>query len=150
MVGGSVSGVERGRRPDGNLNIDFGFNACAVRISAIDGGVTLFQAALEDVGAFVAADGGEVEFKRIAVTPEQIDSYDLPGAPPKASSHAATWRSDTDAVQAEAMAPSDLAAEIRHHVISELDMDALEQAKSGEAGNREGFDRMMSRIRGGT
>ena len=113
-------------------------------------GVTLFQAALEDVGAFVAADGGEVEFKRIAVTPEQIERYDLPGAPPKASSHAATWRSDTDAVQAEAMAPSDLATEIRHHVIAELDMDALEQAKSGEAGNREEFDRMMSRIRGGT
>ena len=111
-------------------------------------GVTLFQAALEDVGAFVAADGGEVEFKRIAVTPEQIERYDLPGAPPKVSSHAATWRSDADAVQAEAMAPSDLATEIRHHVTAELDLDALEQAKSGEAGNREEFDRMMSRIRG--
>jgi hypothetical protein len=111
-------------------------------------GVTLFQAALEDVGAFAEADGGEVEFKRIAVTPEQIDRYDLPGSPPKNSTHAAAWRTDADAVQAEAMAPSDLAAEIRQSVIAELDMDALEEAKSGEAGNREEFDQMMRRMRG--
>ena len=111
-------------------------------------GETLFTALSEDIGAFVEADGGEVEFKRIAVTPDQISEYNLPGSPPKVSSHSANWRADDDAVQAEALPPDVLAAEVRSAIEDELDLNLLEVAKSGEAGNREEFDEMMRRLRG--
>ena len=110
-------------------------------------GVTLFEAAAEDVSAFVDDDGGEVEFKRVAVTPAQIAKYDLPGAPAKKSSHSASWNGE-GTVQAEALPPDVLAGEIRQAVETELDMEALEVAKSGEAADRERFDEMMRQLRG--
>jgi hypothetical protein len=112
-------------------------------------GLTMFQAALEDVAAFAETEGTEVEFKRVAVTPEEVGRYNLPGAPPKKSSHDSIWRTGDDAVQAEALPPDTLAAEIRQAVEAELDMDAFEAAKSAEATNREEFDEMMRRLRNG-
>ena len=111
-------------------------------------GETLFTALSEDIGAFVEADGGEVEFKRIAVTPAQIAEHNLPGSPPKQSSHSANWRADDDAVQAEALPPDVLAAEVRSAIEAEVDLELLEDAKSGEAGNRQEFDEMLRRLRG--
>jgi hypothetical protein len=65
-------------------------------------GVSMFLAFLEDVEAFTRDLGGAATFTRLAVTPEQIDRYDLPTAPAK----------DTDkrafsgaTCQAEALAP---------------------------------------------
>lgn len=113
-------------------------------------GVTMFQAALEDVRAFVDEDGvDEVEFTRVALTREQVGRYDLPGSVAKKSSHASNWRSGEDAVQLEAMPPDVLAGEIRQAVESELDLDLLEEAKSAEEDNRGEFDEMMRRLRNG-
>lgn len=111
-------------------------------------GVTLFEAPAEDVSAFAEDDGGEAEFKRIAVTPAQIATYDLPSAPAKKSSHSAAWRDGEGTVQAEALPPDVLANEIRQAVETELDIDALELAKSGEDENRERLDEMMRHLRG--
>ncbi|MER6386197.1 hypothetical protein ACWDBP_00195 [Streptomyces sp. NPDC001233] len=41
----------------------------------------MFSALAEDVIAFAEAARSEVEFERVAVTPEQIATYDLPTAP---------------------------------------------------------------------
>jgi len=112
-------------------------------------GLTMFQAALEDVAAFADAEGAEVVFKRVAVTPDQVARHNLPGAPPKKSSHDSIWRSGEDAVQAEALPPDVLAAEVQQAVETELDMDALKAAKSSEVGNRELFEDMMRRLRNG-
>ncbi|GAB2580521.1 hypothetical protein GCM10027168_11730 [Streptomyces capparidis] len=46
-------------------------------------GVHMFSSLAEDVIAFAGAAGAEVEFQRVAVTPEQIATYNLPTAPPK-------------------------------------------------------------------
>ena len=54
---------------------------------------------------------------------------------------------DEGTVQAEALPPDRLAEEIRQAVEAELDMDALEAAKSSEADNREAFDAMMRQLR---
>ncbi|MER8003887.1 hypothetical protein [Streptomyces sp. NPDC095613] len=45
----------------------------------------MFSSLAEDVIAFAEASGTEVEFERVAVTSEQIATYNLPTAPPKAT-----------------------------------------------------------------
>lgn len=109
-------------------------------------GLTIFEAAAEDVAAFAAEEAGEVEFKRAAVTPEQIGRHNLPTAPPKKADKRKAWTEGDQTVQAEALPPDVLSMEVRHAVESELDMDAFETAKSGEAGNREKFDEMMRKL----
>jgi hypothetical protein len=59
------------------------------------------------VGAFVAELGGGVEFVRLIVTPEHIEQYDLPTAPPKATDRR---NFEGETVQAEALPPDTLAA----------------------------------------
>lgn len=73
----------------------------------------------------------EVSFRRVAVTPEQIDRYQLPGAPPKATDKRGTWQGDT--VQAEALPPDTLAAEVRQAVTPLIDPDALAEVQRQEA-----------------
>jgi hypothetical protein len=48
-------------------------------------GVHVFSSLAEDIEEFAAAYGGDVEFVRVAVTPEQARQYNLPSAPPKAT-----------------------------------------------------------------
>jgi hypothetical protein len=67
-------------------------------------GVHVFSCLDEDIEAFAASYGGDVEFVRIAVTPEQARLYGLPSAPPKATDNR---RFDGDETwQCEARAPS--------------------------------------------
>jgi hypothetical protein len=87
-------------------------------------GVALFQAAAEDVGAMVDELGGGVEFERIAVTVEQVERYQLPTAPAKAHDKRSAWVGG-GTVQAEAMPPDVLIAEVRQAVVSLVDPDVL-------------------------
>ena len=48
-------------------------------------GVHCFRALGEDVVAFARHYGGDIEFARLAVTPEQARQHGLPSAPPKAT-----------------------------------------------------------------
>ena len=75
-------------------------------------GVALYDAVREDVSGLYLDLGGQLipEFLRVAVTAEQIDRYDLPGAPAKATDRRGSWTGDT--VQAEALSPDELAAEV--------------------------------------
>ena len=107
-------------------------------------GLALFNAVAEDVDAFATED---VEFLRVAVTPDQIERYDLPSAPPKKTDKRSVWRDGDSTVQAEALPPDVLAAEVRQAVETELDMDAFRATKSTEDGNREAFERMMRQLR---
>jgi hypothetical protein len=45
-------------------------------------GVHVFSSLAEDIEGFAADYGADVEFIRLAVTPEQAARYDLPSAPP--------------------------------------------------------------------
>ena len=90
-------------------------------------GECMFDALAEDVLAFAEAYGNDVEFIRLAVTPEQIAQFDLPTAPPKASSHQ-TKQQMTETTQAEALDPADLAAIVRAGIESRVDLDIYQQA----------------------
>ena len=81
-------------------------------------GVSLFLAFLEDVGAFTRHLGGRVIFTRLAVTPEQIETYHLSTAPPKPTDRRA-FRGET--CQAEAFAPDDLANILRTAIAQRID-----------------------------
>jgi len=111
-------------------------------------GVALYQAVSEDVEAFVdAEDGdGEVEFKRLAVTPEQAAQYDLPSAPPKPTDKRGAW-SGSETWQVEAFAPDDLAEVVRQGVRAELDLSALAQQRAEEQRIREQLAPEMERLR---
>ncbi|GGZ39709.1 hypothetical protein [Streptomyces bluensis] len=63
------------------------------------------------MSAFADAAGAEVEFERVAVTPEQVAAYNLPTAPPKATDRRSF--SGTATTQAEALPPDILAAIVR-------------------------------------
>jgi hypothetical protein len=89
-------------------------------------GVTVFQAIREDVRAFYDDLGGDQPptFARAAVTREQIDRFDLPTSPPKEKDKRSAFN-DTIAVQAEALPPDVLQAEVRTVVESYIDHAVL-------------------------
>jgi hypothetical protein len=72
----------------------------------------------------------EVSFRRIAVTAEQITRYQLPGSPAKATDKRGSWEGDT--VQAEALPPDTLAAEVRQAVTALIDEGALARVRQDE------------------
>jgi hypothetical protein len=86
-------------------------------------GVSMFLAFLEDVEAFTRDLGGNATFTRLAVTPAQIDQYDLPTAPPKATDNRA-FAGET--CQAEALAPNVLADILQIGIEQRIDQRLLE------------------------
>ena len=68
-----------------------------------------------------------VEFRRVVVTPRQIADYQLPTAPQKGTDNRGDWMDET--VQAEALPPDVLAAEIRAAIEDATDLDALQAAR---------------------
>jgi hypothetical protein len=111
-------------------------------------GESIFTSMSQDIGAFVAAeiDGyiygatGQVEDseerpffipQRVALTEEQVDEFDLPTAPPKASdSRSANWVGET--TQAEAMPPDLLERIVLQEIDGLTDQDALRRVRQEE------------------
>ena len=87
-------------------------------------GAHKYLAFLEDVEAFVRELGGEVTFTRLAVTPEQIEAFALPTAPPKPTDNRAF---NGDTCQAEALAPDVLADIVRTAIEQRIDRRAYER-----------------------
>ena len=104
-------------------------------------GLAMFNAVAEDVEAMAEEDYGEVSFERVAVTVEQIRRYQLPTAPAKAHDKRSAWVGG-GTVQAEALPPDVLTAEVRQAVTSLIDPDALGAVERQEAveGDRVGAD----------
>jgi len=99
-------------------------------------GLSIYDAAAEDVTALVHDLGGwgAVTFRRAAVTEGQIARFDLPEAPPKATDKRGEWVGGT--VQAEALTPADLAAELRAAIEAEIDTEALAATLGAEKAER--------------
>lgn len=96
-------------------------------------GVHVFQSLDEDINAFLEAMDARADFVRLAVTPEQIERYGLPTAPPKATDRR-TFSGLT--TQAEAL-PPDLLASILDEAIKErLDLALYQRALQEEAEER--------------
>lgn len=118
-------------------------------------GESIFESMCQDIGAFVVgAEGGTwrshtgevLELgdgrknwfvpRRVALTAEQVNEYDLPTAPPKRSdSRSANWIGET--TQAEAM-PPDLLEEVVVAAVEEhIDQDQRTEILEREAHERE-------------
>ena len=103
-------------------------------------GEALFRAVAEDVAAFVEADRPwatvTVEFRRVALTAEQVRLYDLPTQPPKASdSRSRSWRGAT--CQLEALPPDVIADLLEAAIVAELDASRLRADVLREAVDRQ-------------
>jgi len=93
-------------------------------------GVHVFQSLAEDVEAFVDSLGGRGIFRRLVVTPEQIEAMALPMAPTKAGD--VRVFDGTGTVQAEAI-PPDTLGQILNDALAEFfdfEADDAAQAKS--------------------
>jgi hypothetical protein len=105
---------------------DYDWSGCAIADSLTD-----------DVAAFVRDLGGpEPRFVRVAVTPEQIDRYQLPTAP------------DSDDVQAEALAPDQLALELDTALRAWIDEDVLAKVIAHETEERAELEQRVARLAG--
>lgn len=98
-------------------------------------GCAIIDSLAADIGAFVAELDPymDLEFRRVAVTPAQIERYGLPTAPQKRTDVRGERMDDT--VQAEALPPDVLASELEAAIRETVDEDALEAAR--ELGDRE-------------
>ncbi|MFD3422053.1 hypothetical protein [Streptomyces decoyicus] len=106
-------------------------------------GEWILTALAEDVTAFAAVAGAEVEFVSIAVTPAQIERYHLPTALPKPTDRRSY--SDTTTTQAESLLPDVLAAIVREEIEARRDMDLLQQVIEQEPAERQAIiDRLNS------
>jgi hypothetical protein len=115
-------------------------------------GVHVFSSLAEDIEEFAADYGGDVEFVRVAVTPEQARQYNLPSAPPKATDRRSfdgdeTW-------QCEALDPRTLAAILQAAIDERFDRDLYCQVLEEERDTaRRAYPaaqpRLMSRRAGG-
>jgi hypothetical protein len=112
-------------------------------------GIALFEAAREDVTAFYEDLGGDdpPRFLRAAVTPEQIERFSLPTAPPKKADRRAVF-TDTRTVQAEALPPDVLQAEIVSVVEAFFDEDVLREQRDRSSLEHERLLREIEEKRG--
>ena len=99
-------------------------------------GESIFDSLVEDVRGFMSEDAPNVVkravFQRVALTPEQVDRYGLPTAPPKKSSSRTKNWTGSATCQLEALPPDVLSRELIEHVEMFLDHDHLEYAAEAE------------------
>ena len=87
-------------------------------------GVHVFSSFEEDVTAWVDSLGGFGLFERVAVTPAQVDAYDLATAPAKKTDRRSF---DGETCQAEALGPDVLAAILTTAIESHFDLTAYRE-----------------------
>jgi hypothetical protein len=105
-------------------------------------GETIFDAISEDVYAFLEVDVPHKDprdvaiFQRAALTPEQVEDYDLPTDPAKESSHSARWGSRR-ACQLEALAPDVLSGLLAEAIERHMDREILKEDMQTEQEERQ-------------
>ncbi|MEP3248062.1 MAG: hypothetical protein ABJN40_05915 [Sneathiella sp.] len=99
-------------------------------------GVHMFGSLDEDLQAFVRSYGGDVELRRIAVTPEQVEEMNLPTAPPKTTDNRSFSGLTT---QCEAIPPRELRRIVTDEVLRFIDLEALQDTKNEEVRITEEF-----------
>jgi hypothetical protein len=104
-------------------------------------GVHCFSSLAEDIEAFADNHGGDVEFVRLAVTPDQAQRYQLQSAPPKTTDRRRFEGNET--FQAEALDPADLAEIVRTAIEARIDRRIYEEVLAEE---REARQAVLSRL----
>jgi hypothetical protein len=99
-------------------------------------GCAIIDALAEDVAAFVAelAPFRSLRFRRVVVIPDQISRYDLPTAPQKRTDQRGEHMAAT--VQAEALPPDVLAAELAAALADVTDAQSITAARDRGDGER--------------
>lgn len=101
-------------------------------------GRALFDSAAADVTALALdldlPEWLAPEFVEVAVTPSQVERYGLPSSPAKPTDRRGGWQGGT--VQAEALAPDQLAAEVRQAVETRFALDVLADVIDAEETER--------------
>jgi hypothetical protein len=100
-------------------------------------GVHCFSALEADVVAFARHYGGDIEFVRLAATPEQARRHGLPSAPPKETDHRSFDGNET--WQLEALDPHTLADVVRGAIEARLDWAPYERVLAEESKARQGL-----------
>jgi hypothetical protein len=93
-------------------------------------GVHVFSSLNEDITGFARHYGGDAEFVRLAVTPEQADRYNLPSAPPKPTDNRSFEGDET--WQAEALDPRTLAEIVTAAIEERIDRTIYEETLEAE------------------
>lgn len=89
-------------------------------------------------------DGSAAYFERLAVTPEQIEAWDLPTRPTKASdTRAAAWSGGS--VEVDAIPPTKLRELVEDAVTQHIDQDALRLTRLAEREERAGLYALKGR-----
>jgi hypothetical protein len=105
-------------------------------------GVHVFSSLAEDIEAFANDYRGDVEFIRLAVTPEQAALYSLPSAPPKPTDRRSFEGNET--WQVEALDPRILAAIVSAAIEERIDRALYEAVlNEGQKARRD----VLSRLR---
>jgi hypothetical protein len=109
-------------------------------------GESVFKAVAEDVAAFVDADRPHgfvnVNFRRIALTAEQVKSFNLPTSPAKATdTRSKSWVGET--CQLEALAPDQIAALLDEALDGLLDTKTFNEDFRLEREERERLTRLL-------
>ena len=107
-------------------------------------GVAIFENLSLDIPSFCAGMGcpGISWWKRIAVTPEQIEKHELEESPPKKTdSRSVNWEGGT--VQVEAMRPEVIADEVQSVIVEQIDFTAYDEAIAEEIAVR---DRLINKL----
>jgi hypothetical protein len=112
-------------------------------------GLSVFETIREDVGAFYCDLGGDQppQFLRAAVIPEQIQRFNLPTTPPKKTDKRSAF-TDKVTVQAEALPPDVLQAEIAAALEPFIDQDALAKQREHSRAEHERLLREIEERRG--
>lgn len=92
-------------------------------------GVHMFGSLDEDLTAFVDYYGGDVELRRIAVTPRQVVDMNLPTSPPKVTDNRSFSGETT---QCEAIPPERLRVIVQDAVKEWIDVDLLDETIARE------------------
>jgi hypothetical protein len=112
-------------------------------------GENIFDVIEEDVHAFLLSaiphkDPGLVAlFKRVALTPEMIDEYDLPTAPAKRSDSRSKRWGGRETCQLEALPPDVLSGVLAATIESYLDAEILKADREAEAEERRRIARAL-------
>jgi hypothetical protein len=112
-------------------------DAVVLHVGDLDpSGVAMFDSLEDDIQAFLRdlSSGGCVRFERVVLTPEQMERYALPTAPPKKTDPRSNYQGET--AQAEALPPDILAEEVRAAILEHIDEDVWRETVEREEQER--------------
>lgn len=89
----------------------------------------------------------DLEFTRVAVTPQQIVDYNLPTRPTKKSdSRSKSFKGES--VEVDAIEPDELRSLCRSVIVDHIDLDALERMQEVEEAERDTLEQMIDSLGG--